>query len=759
MGPSDTSARESAVVGSFGDEALEGRIVEAQISGMSCVACARRVERALRDVEGVLDAHVDLVRERARIRLVGAASVEHTIDALRASVERAGYGLEPEENLASAPRSRRFEVDERLVFAWLGTCAAWVASTFVPRASWLEVWTAAFVVIGAGFPILRAAREELRTRSLGMSFLLASGALAALASGLAAPLDDHGAAHANGHGHSDATMAALVVSVALTGRALERRARARAAADIEALRRTIPATARVFRHGQLGEIPASEVRLGDEVRVAPFERVPVDGELLPGSEHDGPIALDESVATGESRPVERRAGAVIFAGSLNLDRPLRLRATAVGIDSTLGRVMDAVARARNARGALVRLADRVSGWLALVVWTVAFSAWLGWLAAGASFGEASRIAATVLVVACPCALGLATPVAVTVALGRLAARGIFVRDLDAIERLARTRTFVFDKTGTLTEGAPRVVAMELAKGVVLDEARALALAAALEVESRHPVGRAIFEEAMRRGLSLPVARDVRHAPGRGVDGVVEGRSFKIARPSPVHDVSFERTLVDEGLSVAELCENDRPLARFGLDDALRPETAAVLTALRSRGLLIAIRSGDAVDVVKRVARRFGVVDAQGALQPGDKLASLAGLPRPLAMVGDGVNDAPAMAGADVGIALGSRAEATLEAAAVVLARPDLRALVEGFDVARAAARVIRQNLVFAFVYNVVAIPFAALGVLERLGGPATAAVAMAASSILVVGNALRLRSALRRGRARIARVFGVKSAP
>lgn len=702
------------------------------VEGMTCAACARRVEKALGKVEGVREARVDLVRERASFELVGPS--ERVRSDAESAVERAGYRLVPRDPTQASVRGRTRDVRAWIAFA-LTIAAFFAALGGYPR---IELALACGAVLGAGAPIFLKAWREARDRALGMDVLIALGATAALASaGLALALDS---GHAHGAmQHSDATMAALIVAVALLGKRVERAAKARATDAIEALVRALPDAARVVRHGLEAEIPIDEVREGDEVRIAPFARVPVDGELLAEEGAEGPASLDESVVTGESRPVDRRAGERVLGGAVNLGRPIRIRASSGGRGSELAKVIEAVTRASAGKTAIVRVTDRIASIFVPVVLSVAAITLAGWLASGAAFADALRIAIAVLVVACPCALGLATPVAVTVAVGHLASLGVLVRDADVLERLPRVRTLVLDKTGTLTVGAPRVLAVVIADDAGATEDELLALAASVESESHHPLARALFEEAMRRALTVPRATEIEELAGSGVRGRVTDRVIEVGRADAAADPRFATPSGVEAASIVEVRVEGRSVARVFLEDALRPEAREVIDALRARGLAVVIRSGDAPAAVARVASALAIDDAIGGQRPEEKLEGLARLAPPIAMIGDGINDAPALARADVGFSLGARTETTLRAAGVALPRPDLRLVLDAHELTRRLSRVVRQNLAMAFAYNVLAIPFAAVGAFERIGGAGAAAVAMAASSLLVVLNALRLR--------------------
>ncbi len=716
------------------------------VEGMTCAACARRVEKALGKVDGVREASVDLVRERAVITIVTSSG--RAIHEAESAVERAGYRL-TRRTASEVQRAGRARELGALIGALLALSLTALAFVAAWRSwPWIELALASCAVLGAGAPVFLKAFADLRGRALGMDVLLALGAGAALASSvfeLASPGDEPHTAHGAPMLHSDATMAALIVAVALVGKALERVAKRRAADAIEAIVRAMPETARVVRHGAEAELAIAEVREDDEVRVAPFARVPVDGVLVADpteneGEADVTYALDESVVTGESRPVSRRDGERVLAGSVNLGRALVLRAVTRGEGSELARVIAAVSRAAAEKSPVVRTTDRVVAVFVPIVISASVLTMLGWLAAGAPFDVALRLAISVLVVACPCALGLATPVAVTVAVGRLAALGVLVRDPSVLERLPSVRTLVLDKTGTLTVGAPRVIAIVRAADTTESDDALLALAASVESDSHHPLARAIFEEAMRRGLTVLRAGAIEEITGRGVRGRVEARDVEVMRPDARDDARFVMPDGSSHASIVELRIDGRAVARVLLEDTLREEAREVIAALRERSIAPVIRSGDAPSAVAHVARALGIDDARGGQRPEDKVADLATLPGPVAMVGDGINDAPALAKADVGFSLGARTETALRAAGIALPRPDLRLVVETHALATRLARIVRENLVLAFAYNALAIPFAALGAFDRIGGPAAAAVAMAASSLLVVLNALRLRT-------------------
>jgi Cu+-exporting ATPase len=710
------------------------------VVGMTCATCARRVERALSKVEGVERTEVDLVRERARV--IAPPSVPDAI--LVRSVEALGYQLAP-----IAPSGRTGASSERarsavalraglaLVLAALTMLVAMVRA--IPGRPWLEIALAAACVLGCGAPILRKALRELLARAASMDTLVSLGALAALASATA-----DAAAHGE-HAHGYAESAAAIVAFVLLGRALEARARRAAGEALRALSSLRPETARVIRHGVEAEIPAAELRPGDRARVRANERIPADGTL-----DEGEAWIDESWLTGESAPVHRSAGGRLLAGTLAAGQALRMTVTEAGEGTELARVERLVDHAQSSRAPIVRLADRVSAIFVPIVIGLALATLVIWIVALGDVDRGIASAVTLLVVACPCALGLAAPAAITVAVGRAAERGILVRDAAALEALARVRVVALDKTGTLTEGRPLLIGERALEG---DIDRALALAAAIELESEHPIARAIVSAAMERQLGVPDASAVEARTSVGVRGVASGIDVEVRSLDP----ATERALPEDarveltawrarGATVAIVLAGGRAVALFAVRDALRPHARESIAALRALGLAVRALSGDHPESVQAIARELGLApdEVRGALRPEDKTEQLTRLRRelgPVAMVGDGVNDAPALALADVGIAIGTGAEAARRAAEVTLVHGDPRRIGDAIGLARKTVRVIRRNLALAFVYNALMIPLAATSVLAAAGGPVLASAAMALSSLTVLGSSLSLRRA------------------
>ncbi|MDW8245784.1 MAG: cation-translocating P-type ATPase [Sandaracinaceae bacterium] len=697
--------------------------LQLRIDGMSCPACVRRIERAVSRIEGVVQAEVDLASERAWVVISEKAPRARVQAAIEHAIEGVGYRVLHEERHQLGGKNG-WEV----VVAWI--CLA--LTYFIGRVGWsrLEWFMAVFVVVVVGRRTIERGVKQIASFDLSLDALVTMGVLASLVVAFMGESTHH-------HSHSEALMASLLVVVLRTGKEIEARAKARASEAVEALFRSMPRLARVQKDGEWVEVPAPSVKRGEKVKVGPFEHVPVDGILL----GDEPVELDESLITGESKPVLKHPQALVKAGSLALGKSFVLQAEAVGAESELGRLLQLLLQAQQGRLPSIESVDRVVRWVIPLVLTSSFVVAIAWMLGGASLKQSVRIAASMWVVACPCAVGIAAPIAVATAIGELAKKGAFVRRATALEEVARAKTLVFDKTGTVTCGAPKLKKILMAQGALLGEDEIIKLSAAIESVSPHPIGRAIFEEAMRRKLVVPPASMVEEQVGKGVSGIVEGVMVKVRRPDHQCDELFaiEQAPETEPLSVAEVEVDGRVQARMYFEDFLRDSAKDSVKALRKMGFHLAIRSGDDARVVQRIAEELDIKDAIGGLHPQEKIRGDEGWLRPVVMVGDGANDAIAMGRAEVGMALGARMELTLRAADIVLERPDLGLVVEVIQMARSLLRIIRQNLVAAFAYNVVAIFAAAFGVFEAIGGPAGAALAMSASSIAVVLNSLRLK--------------------
>ena len=602
---------------------------------------------------------------------------------------------------------------------------------------------AAPVVLWSGRPFFARFWASLVNRSPNMFTLIGLGVGAAFLASLAALADAtvlHGlfpAGFRSAHGVVEAYFesAAAIVVLVLVGQVLELRARHRTGEAVRALLTLTPQTARVVLHnGREVELPVELVQVGDRVRVRPGERVPVDGVV-----REGTTAVDESMLTGEPMAVAKAAGDPVAAGTLNGPGAVVAEATKVGENTLLAQIVRLVGAAQRSRMPVQRLVDRVSAVFVPAVVLAAAATFLAWAAAG-RWDYAVVCAVSVLVIACPCALGLATPMAVVVGTGRGARAGVLFRDAEALERLARVDTVVFDKTGTLTEGKPEVVAAELS-----DEA--LGLAAAVERGSEHPLARAVVRYAEGRGVAIPAAADVRAVPGQGAEGRVGGRRVLVGNAGLMRasGVAGGFPGADRaGASVVLVAVDGTAAGALAVGDTVRPHAAEAVRELVWAGVRPVLLTGDRRAAAEEVARQVGIAEVIADTLPADKHAAVEQLKagvRVVAMVGDGINDAPALAAADVGVALGTGTDVAISAAGVTLVRPDLRAVAAARALSRATVRTIRQNLVLAFAYNLLAVPVAA-GVLVPFGGtlvsPVWAAAAMSLSSVSVVLNSLRL---------------------
>jgi Cu+-exporting ATPase len=711
------------------------------VGGMSCASCVGRVERALQQVPGVIEAAVDLAGERARVRHV--AGVEAT--ALLRAVREAGYRAAlPEDRPsvdAEAEERRRRAWDQVILLGAVLLSAPLIAPMLgVPFGlRWhlpplVELLLATPVQLIAGARFYRSAWQALRARSGNMELLVAIGTSAAyLYSLVMVVLHD---AAASGHLYFEAS--AAIITLVLLGKWLEDRAKVSAREALTALMALRPERARVMRGGREAELPVEAVTVGDLVILRPGERVPVDATILKGTSE-----LDESLLTGESLPVTRGPGDIVIAGAVNGPGLLRLRALRVGEDTTLARIRTMVEAAQTGKAPVQRLVDRISGVFVPLVIAIALATFVAWLLWADSFEQALVAAVAVLVIACPCALGLATPAALVTGTGVAARAGILVRDIDTLERAHALRIVAFDKTGTLTRGRPELTAIHSRGG---DDDTVLALAATAERGSEHPLGRAIVAAAEARGLALDTPDAVRALPGRGLEATVAGRHLLLGTQRLMEDEGITEptfatraaALEAEGHTVAWLARDGRALGLLALADRPHPHAAAAVAALARVGIASVMISGDNRATTERIAAMLRIGEVMAPVQPAEKAAAVAALRRrggAVAMVGDGVNDAPALAAADVGIAMGTGAEVALATAGLTLMRPDPLLVADAIAIARATRRKIRQNLFWAFIYNTLGIPLAALGLLT----PAVAGAAMALSSVSVVTNALLLK--------------------
>ena len=622
------------------------------------------------------------------------------------------------------------------------------------NSNWLQLVLATPVVLWAGAPFFVRAWHSVTSRNLNMFTLVAMGTgVAWLYSVVATVLP--GVFPAALRGHDGAVpayfeAAAVITVLVLLGQVLELRARESTSGALRALLDLAPKTARRLRaDGTDEEIQLDAVQVGDRLRVRPGEKVPVDGVVV-----DGRSSIDEALVTGEAMPVRKDVGAAVIGGSLNQSGALVIEAQKVGRDTMLARIVQLVADAQRSRAPIQRLADQVAGWFVPAVIAVAVLAFVAWFAVGPeprlTYGLLAAVA--VLIIACPCALGLATPMSIMVGVGRGAQAGVLIKNAEALERLEKVSTLVVDKTGTLTEGKPAVTAIRSADG--FNEAEILRLAASVERASEHPLALAIVAAAEAQGLALAPVSDFDSPTGRGAQGTVDGRRVRLGNAKFLAEAGIDTAALDpaaealrqDGATAIFMSMDDRVAGVIAIADPIKATTPEALQALRAEGIRVVMLTGDNRTTAQAVARKLGIDEVEAEVLPDQKSAVVkahqaAG--QVVAMAGDGVNDAPALAAADVGIAMGSGTDVAIESAGVTLLKGDLMGIVRARRLSRATMGNIRQNLFFAFIYNAAGVPVAA-GVLYPFLGillsPVIAAAAMALSSVSVIGNALRLRT-------------------
>jgi len=620
--------------------------------------------------------------------------------------------------------------------------------------NWIQLVLATPVVLWAGWPFFMRGWQSLVTRNLNMFTLIAMGTGVAWLYSVVATLAPGLFPHALKMGGAVAVYfeaAAVITVLVLVGQVLELRARDQTSGAIRALLDLAPKTARlVGADGNDKEVPLDTVTVGDRLRVRPGEKVPVDGVVM-----EGRSSLDESMVTGESMPVTKEAGAKVIAGTLNQTGGFVMRADKVGRDTLLAQIVQMVAAAQRSRAPIQRLADQVAGWFVPAVMLAAAVAFAAWFLFGPEprFTFAMVAAVTVLIIACPCALGLATPMSIMVGVGRGAQAGVLIKNAEALERMEKVDTLVVDKTGTLTEGRPRVVAVVAAPG--FEDTDVLRLAAGVERASEHPLARAILDAARERGIAVPEVSGFDSPTGKGVTGTVEGRRIVLGNASMFAQSGIATTALDakaeglrgDGATAVFLAVDEKAAGVIAIADPVKSSTPAALLALTKEGVRVVMLTGDNRTTAQAVARQLGISEIEAEVLPDRKSAvieKLRGEGRIVAMAGDGVNDAPALAAADVGIAMGTGTDVAIESAGVTLLGGDLTGIVRARRLSAATMRNIRQNLFFAFMYNAAGVPIAAGALYPTFGillSPVIAAAAMSLSSVSVVANALRLRYA------------------
>ncbi|MET3178060.1 UNVERIFIED_ORG: Cu+-exporting ATPase [Variovorax guangxiensis] len=725
------------------------------VGGMTCASCVMRVERALKNVPGVQDVSVNLATESARV----VAGGNEDMDArLRRAVRAAGY----------EPRTADSASNEAALSPWagFGPVAIGLALSIPLMAPmlgdlfgldwmlppWVQLLLATPVQFWLGARFYRAGWHAVKARTGNMDLLVALGTSAAFGLSLWLWWRASSGEHA-GHGmvpHLYFEASAVVITLVLLGKWLEARAKRQATSAIRALQQLRPEVAHLIgARGKESDVPLAEVMVGDRLAVRPGERVPADARVI-----EGQSEVDESMLTGEPLPVAKGPGDALTGGAVNGDGRMVIEVSAIGAESVLARIIRLVEDAQAAKAPIQRLVDKVAAVFVPVVLLIALATFAGWMVAGAGIETALIHAVAVLVIACPCALGLATPVAVMAGTGVAARHGVLIKDARSLEIAHRVDTVAFDKTGTLTIGRPVLTALVPVAGAAASQDQLLATAASLQGGSEHPLAKAVLSAAAQRNLQVPALGVMQAFPGRGVRGEVEGVQWAIASlrwcrelDAMPDDAEVDR-LQSQGATVSALLRFDdagaaHVQALLAFADEPKPQAAEAIRTLRARGLRVVMISGDNLRAAQAMAARLGIAaeDVRADVLPADKAAQVAALRKNghvVAMVGDGANDAPALAAADVGIAMapsGGGTDVAMEAAGITLMRGDLALVAQAFELSARTVAKIRQNLFWAFAYNVAGIPLAAFGLLS----PVVAGAAMALSSVSVMANALLLR--------------------
>lgn len=716
------------------------REVVLNVEGMTCASCVGRVERALMKVAGVSSASVNLATERATVQALSTVPVS----ALKTAVKKAGYEATEREGERKArpsglPNWWPVAVSGALTLPLVAPMLLQLFGVDWMLNGWLQLLLATPVQFWLGWRFYRAGWKAVMAKTGNMDLLVALGTSAAY--GLSVYLLVKHAEHGMPHLYFEAS--AAVITLVLLGKLLEQRAKRQTADAIRALNALRPTTARVRRNGVESDISVDEVVVGDVVIVRPGDRVAVDGEVVEGHSH-----IDESLVTGESLPVVKGVGNKVTGGAINAEGVLVVRTTAIGAETTLARIIRMVESAQAAKAPIQRIVDRVSAVFVPVVLGIALATFLGWALTTGNWETALINAVAVLVIACPCALGLATPTAIMAGTGVAARHGVLIKDAEALEVAHSVTVVAFDKTGTLTEGKPSLAAVEPAQGVAREDM--LSVAAALQRSSSHPLAVAVMDKVRDERVPVPQAYEVKALPGRGIEGVVRGQKVALGSARLLRELGLEeglsgeasRRLEGQGKTVSWLIGSDgdqrRVLGLLAFGDTVKPSAGAAVARLHELGIKTVMLTGDNRGAAEAVAKQLGIDDVRAEVLPGDKVdvvKSLREAGEVVAFVGDGLNDGPALAAASVSYAMAGGADVATETAGITLMRGDPRLVADSLDVSRRTYSKIKQGLFWAFGYNVLGIPLAALGLLN----PVIAGAAMAFSSVSVVLNALTLR--------------------
>jgi len=740
-------------------EKINSEKIELSIKGMSCAACVRRVETALKNVSGVLDASVNLSSERANIAyLPGVAGIEM----LKGAVEEAGYEAEAVDNESAADWERATREEKyRQLFRNLALSVVFTVliliGSFTNMFTFLKIipeqvlWLILFslttpVLIYSGRQFYIGAWKAMKHRTADMNTLIALGTGAAYLYSLVATFFPNFLPETMRHVYYDTT--AVIITLILFGRLLEAKAKGLTSEAIKKLMGLKPKTARVVHNGNEKDIPIDKVQVGDLVIVRPGERIPVDGQVISGNS-----SVDESMLTGESMPVKKEPGDDVIGATINKTGSFQFRATKVGKDTALAQIIRLVQEAQGSKAPIQRMADFVASIFVPVVIAIAVVSFIFWL----SFGpEPSLIYAlitlvTVLIIACPCALGLATPTSIMVGTGKGAENGILIKSAEALETAHKIDTVILDKTGTITVGKPTVT--DIISLNNFDEYDILSMAAAVEQYSEHPLAEAIFSRAREKGLKLLKVENLKALPGFGVEAQLNGTNILLGNLKLMQERGFDSSpfkehtikLAAEGKTTTLVAFNNKAIGLVAVADPIKDDSAKAIKNLQHIGIEVVMLSGDNKRTAEGIARKLGIKRVLAEVLPDEKTTHVKMLQQEgkiVAMVGDGINDAPALAQADVGIAIGTGTDIAMEASDITLIKGNLTGVVTAIQLSKATMRNIKQNLFGSFIYNTLGIPIAA-GVLYPFLGillnPMFAAAAMAASSVTVVSNALRLR--------------------